>query len=198
MRAVHGLCFCKHQAGIWDSQKLWYDVCMLYRVKWLLMGLLAWGCSRTEVGAHKQVDSLSQQIMQTEAEGWVELHPGAQSLVALIQAGAQQAQQQHRKPVVYVSMKGCGSCAAIHAHRQDPRMRKALAPAYVMEVVIDEWKEEQLSALETLGYNLESTPRFYPVHADARPVGPVLRGNDWSRSVPEAMAPVFQTFFERL
>jgi thiol-disulfide isomerase/thioredoxin len=122
---------------------------------------------------------------------WVAVHPGTGPLAALVAAEIATHPTGNLKPIVYLGASWCGPCQEIKRSKDDPRMLDAFDGAMVIEVDIDEWNKEQLTAL---GYKTGVIPVFIAVDRDARALGPMIDGGAWGDNVPEIMAPPLKKF----
>jgi len=128
-------------------------------------------------------------------QAWQAVSSAAGTLEAQVQKNVAAASAQHLRPIVYIGAKWCDPCRAIHRYQSDARMRDAFSGTYVIELDLDDWKEEDLKAM---GYRAGAIPVFIAVDTTGHASGPTIDGGAWGDNIPENMAPPLKKFFAGL
>jgi thiol:disulfide interchange protein len=128
-------------------------------------------------------------------QAWTKVSPAAGPLAAQIQAEIRKARASKLKPIAYGTATWCGPCQAIKKYRGDSRMVDAFRGTYVIELDIDDFKADELTALYP---KLTGVPVFMAVGDDGKGTGPRIDGGAWGDNVPENMAPPLKAFFAKI
>jgi hypothetical protein len=161
----------------------------------MILALL--GCLCSSAGAMRPTQTPSVTVGATAAVKdftRVRLHKGDGDLSALITMEAGKALTENRHPYLEFDATWCPPCIAITEtlNSGDPMMVDAFAGTYMIQVDIDEWKDDLAGA----GYKVNAIPVYYELNGDGKSTGRTIDGGAWGDNIPENMAPPLKKFFQ--
>ena len=163
----------------------------------VLIVLSLLGCLCSSAGAVRPTQTPSVTVGATAAVKdftRVRLHKGDGDLSALIQVEAGKAVAAKRHPYLEFDATWCPPCIAITETLDsgDPMMVDAFVGTYMIQVDIDDWKNDLAGA----GYTVNAIPVYYELDRDGKSTGRSIDGSAWGDNIPENMAPPLKKFFQ--